>query len=85
MIIGTLYYHDESKYEGDWRDDQRHGNGKFINSYGNIYTYKGEWKNDMKHGNGIIWYVSIGSITFSNKESYDGDWKENMIDGAGKD
>jgi hypothetical protein len=46
-----LYYSDGSKYEGDFKDNLRHGNGKFIDSYGN--TYKGDWKNDLKHGKGI--------------------------------
>lgn len=27
-IIGTQYYEDESKYEGDWKEDKKHGNGK---------------------------------------------------------
>ncbi len=39
------------KYEGDWQDDKRHGNGTLTCSDGSIY--EGDYKDDERHGNGV--------------------------------
>ena len=39
-------------YEGEWKNDNREGKGKFTWAEekwrGNVY--EGEWKNDIRHG-----------------------------------
>lgn len=29
VIIGTMNYHNNDKYEGEWANDQKNGEGKF--------------------------------------------------------
>jgi len=61
-IIGTYYYYNGDDYngdiyEGEWKDDQKNGNGTLITNIG-IYKfvngnyYKGKWKDDMASGSG---------------------------------
>jgi hypothetical protein len=37
-------------YEGYWKDDLKHGKGRWINKDGRVY--EGMFKNDLKHGIG---------------------------------
>jgi hypothetical protein len=34
-------------YQGEWKDDKKHGKGKYTYASGNVY--EGEWKDDKKH------------------------------------
>ena len=49
--VGSCTWGDGSKYEGDWKDNLRHGNGKFEKD-GEIYL--GQWQQDLKHGRGML-------------------------------
>ena len=44
-------YNNGSIYEGKWKNDKKHGYGKYINSKGSIY--EGKWKDGKKDGNFI--------------------------------
>lgn len=44
--VGTCKWAD-SKYEGEWLNNLRHGNGKYTCSE---YEYLGEWQYGMRHG-----------------------------------
>ena len=43
-----MTYADGVKYIGDWKDDNKHGQGTV--TWPNGDKYIGEWKNDKKHG-----------------------------------
>ena len=51
-------------YEGEWKDDNRHGQGTFY--YVTGASYSGEWNNGLIHGYGIYNYV--------NGDIYEGDF-----------
>jgi len=40
-------YADGSVYEGDWRDDKKHGWGEMMCADG---IYEGNWRDDKRHG-----------------------------------
>jgi hypothetical protein len=61
-------------YEGEWKDDTRHGWGK--STYANGDIYEGEWKNNKRHGH--------GEYTRLNGSVYEGGWKDDMFHGQGK-
>ena len=66
---GTMIYANGNKYEGEWKDDKRHGKGKltYVISFNKGYSmYEGEWENDVKRGRGIMNYKYGGM--------YDGEW-----------
>ena len=85
-----------SHYEGNWKDDLRHGVGTFTSQNGNVYL--GEWANDLKHGQGTLTYadgriytgdfendVATGQGTMTDKEGdqYEGSWLNYNKEGQG--
>ena len=68
--IGRFEYLNGSVYDGDWKDNKRHGMGKFIES-DQVTEYNGEWEHDCKHGRG----------TFLQKDSYviEGVWNKGHL------
>lgn len=54
--IDTKKYYDDSKYEGQMRDDKREGYG--IYNYANGDIYCGQWKNNVFDGNGHYIFAS---------------------------
>ena len=61
-----MYYSNGNiKYEGDWINDKKEGNGKYIWEDGNYYI--GQFKNGLRNGKGTEYY-SNGNI------KYEGDW-----------
>ena len=58
ILIGTLNAANGDKYEGDWDDDMKNGNGKLIITFIGIYNYnngdiyEGSWLDDTKDGKG---------------------------------
>ena len=42
--FGTFIYHDETKYEGKWKNDKKHGQGTMTWNSGSKYV--GNYKND---------------------------------------
>ena len=56
-IIGTYKYSTGEMYEGDWKNDNKHGKGTIIFIIGKITyndgeSYDGDWLDDKKHGHG---------------------------------
>lgn len=45
-------FHNGSIYDGEWKDDHRHGIGTLVDTKGN--SYSGEWKNDYREGKGDL-------------------------------
>ena len=63
---GILYYSNGNIiYDGDWINDKKEGNGKYIDEDGKYYI--GEFKNDLQNGKGILYYSNRNII-------YDGYW-----------
>ena len=61
---------------GNFKDNKRHGQGKFTFNDGS--TYEGEWMNDLKHGKGTYTWkdgtVLVG--TWNNGEHVSGQLTE---------
>ena len=79
-LRGIMNYKDGSKYEGQWKDDKRHGKGVFTSmNYNNPnlagIKYEGEFNNDRIEGFGIAKYTS--------GDKYEGEWKNNKQYGKG--
>jgi len=71
--VGSLTYSDGDKYEGEWKDGQKHGQGTYTWSNGNKYV--GEFKDGKKHGQ--------GTFTWSNGKKYVGEFKNGIQNGQG--
>ena len=77
-INGIMIYNSGSKYEGQWKDNKKHGKGIYYsyNKNNNIgIKYEGEFNNDKFEGKGIAIY--------SNGDIYNGEWKNNKQYGKG--
>lgn len=65
-------------YEGDWRNDRRHGYGTLskISRNGDVRkVYAGDWINGKRHGFGSSWY--------KDSSYYEGTFRHNKRDGDG--
>ncbi|CAM6055223.1 unnamed protein product [Sphagnum tenellum] len=62
-------------YEGEFRDGQRHGKGKYVHQNGDIF-YEGEYQNDVINGK--------GRMTMFNGDVYEGDFLDGKRHGSGK-
>ena len=60
-------------YNGEYKDELKHGKGTFKWPDGRIYT--GEWKNDKMNGE--------GKMTLSNGQYLEGTWQDDRLNGAG--
>lgn len=67
-------YGDGSRYEGDKKDDKRHGRGSWWDNEG--YCYEGQWRDDKRTGQGT--YYSPQQIVI-----YQGDWVDDKWNGFG--
>jgi len=65
---GLMKYTDGSSYDGDWKDDKRHGSGKLQSTVG---VYEGDWKADCREGKGVM--------KFTNGDVYDGHWSSDKV------
>ena len=71
---GVCRWEDGNVYDGEWREDKRHGRGKFlIGETGDEYV--GEWKHGKADGYGVMTWV-LGT-------RYEGLWRENRRNGFG--
>ena len=61
------------EYDGDWVDDQMHGQGTYKFTSGNEYT--GEFDKGVMHG--------FGKMNYADGSSYEGQWKGNLMSGEG--
>lgn len=93
---GTMYYASvNTTYEGDWRDDKKHGHGR-TDCEGNIY--EGDFRNDLSNGQGIFRWADgseysgdflegkrqgKGIMKFDNGDVYKGDFLNDKFDGRG--
>ena len=48
--IGIMKYSNGDKYDGNWINDAKNGQGKMEYANGDIYN--GRWKNDKRYGQG---------------------------------
>lgn len=48
--LGVQNYDNGDKYDGQWKDDQKTGQG--IMTYANADKYEGGWIDDIREGNG---------------------------------
>lgn len=77
-------FSDGDRYEGEWRNDERHGKGLMIyaaasDEAGNgrhvEEKYDGDWVDGKMHGRGVYYYAD-GS-------AYDGMWQDGKMHGSG--
>jgi len=57
-----VHFKEKYKYEGEFKDSQRHGYGTFVQEDGS--TFKGNWKNGLKHGKGTL----VNAVFFRSGE-----------------
>ena len=66
-------YEDNTRYEGQKRNNMRNGTGTYV--FQNGYVYKGNWKDDEMHG--------FGTMYVNGKVLYEGEWRNNHFHGRG--
>ena len=89
-------YHNNDVYEGQWKDNERNGQGIMRFADGEVYV--GTWKDGKMHGYGTYTFENgdvyegqwkggkkdgYGTYTFEDGDVYEGQWKEGEIDGQG--
>eukprot|EP00904_Undaria_pinnatifida_P013883 jgi/Undpi1/9625/HiC_scaffold_27.g12081.m1 len=70
-------YKTGGRYQGEWRENMKHGYGS--RSWVNGNKYEGEWERDRRHGKGTYWLKEGGKL----RKQYAGDWKDDKRDGLG--
>ena len=79
--LGTYYYMNGDKLEGDWEDDKEPRNGIFYNEnigiyyYSNGDKYTGDIESRIRNGR--------GKMIYANGDVYDGDWVNDTKEGKG--
>ena len=68
--LGRFDFQNGSIYEGDWRENKRHGKGRLIEADGRT-LYNGQWDNDTKHGFGT--FIQKGACII------EGQWKRGSL------
>lgn len=71
---GMMRWNQGDKYEGDWQEGLRHGEGTYF-SKANGFKYEGQYAKDKKHGK--------GKYTYPNGDIYQGLWNEGVRHGKG--
>ena len=94
--FGIYTFSNGDKYEGNWKNDLKHGQG--LSTYKSGDMYLGEFKNNTKHGYGNYFYASgdkytgqfknddingIGINALSNGDKYIGEFLEENYHGSG--
>eukprot|EP00808_Paulinella_micropora_P004536 g43591.t1 len=64
---------DGDRYEGEFKDGQRNGQGVQTWPFGK--RYEGEWKDDKRNGQGVM--------TLPDGQRYEGEWKDDKRNGQG--
>ena len=70
--FGTYQYPD-GLYEGNWKDNRRHGSGDHFWIKGGHYS--GDWREGLYHG--------FGFILLENGEKFSGQWRKGLKHGRG--
>lgn len=73
----TVFWTTGTKYQGEWKDNKKHGKGTVI--YKNGDKYEGDWAFDMRHGIGTLWIYKDKKYVVR----YNGEWREDMPTGHG--
>jgi hypothetical protein len=71
--LGTYYYENGETYRGDFKWNQRCGNGRM--NYLDENFYVGEWSNDLREG--------FGTLNYENGNVFEGLWVKNKKEGPG--
>ena len=82
---GLLYtWKNGSTYVGEWKDDKKNGQGKYIYGKGNGEgdKYEGEWKDDKKNGQGTYFFPDGGKLVGEFRK--DSPWNITDYDKNGK-
>jgi hypothetical protein len=94
--FGNHTYANGNKYVGEWKDNQKTGQGIFTWKSGNIYV--GEFKDNKNNGQGVLTFVSgnkyvgefkdnknngQGVLTYVNGDKYVGEFKDSSFYGQG--
>lgn len=75
---GTFVYPNGDRYEGEWKDGKRSGQGKLLfnlENKRNSVWYEGTWEDDSMNGYGVM--------LKTNGSRYEGEWKNNEKSGRG--
>lgn len=77
---GTMNYNNGiRRYEGEWENGQRSGQGTY--TYTNGSTYVGNWVNGRKNGQGTMrWTARVGE---ANGDVYEGNFADGWMNGHG--
>jgi len=97
MCVGSFTDPDDGeRYFGEWRDNQRTGQGTSTYPSGN--TFVGEYRNGRRNGQGTFTWTNgdryvggyingqrngQGTLTFANGERYEGEWRDGRRNGQG--
>ena len=73
MTWKTMPNNQVAYYDGQWRENKRHGHGIEVDCNGDVY--QGQFFNDAREGG--------GSITYKIGWSYNGQWAKNLKHGTG--
>jgi hypothetical protein len=73
----AVFFPDGQRYNGEWKDDLRHGKG--CQYYKSGAKYEGDWAHDMRHGLGVLWAYQDCRY----KVRYRGEWQEGIPSGMG--
>jgi hypothetical protein len=71
--FGSRTYAGGDKYEGEWKNNYRHGQGTY--TYANGENYVGDWNTGEKNGQGVF--------TWSTGNNLVGEWKNGSASGIG--
>ena len=69
-LLGKLFLNDGNRYEGEWKDDNKHGQGNksALLNYLLILT---------------LFIALIGKYFWNDGDRYEGEWKDDKITGQG--
>ena len=72
VIAGKFFYHNGDRYEGEWKDDNMHGQGN-----------KSDLLNDLLILT-LFNNIFVGKFFCNNGDKYEGEWEGGWINGKGK-
>jgi hypothetical protein len=79
VSVGTYYYANGDKYEGEWVA----GKGKGTLHYANGDKYDGELKNNKKNGKGKLIEIMVGTMNYANGDKCECNWVDDKKEGPG--